>query len=63
MARVRKRSNRPLLKTPDPEATMRGLMEQRHPIYALADITVQSREVPHEIIVSEIIAGLGALAR
>ena len=62
MHRVRKRSNRPLLRTPDPEATMRGLMELRHPVYALADVTVQSREVPHEMIVGEIISGLGALA-
>lgn len=63
MQRVRKRSNRPLLKTADPEATMRGLMDQRHPVYAQADMTVQSREVPHEIIVGEIIAGLGGLAQ
>jgi len=61
MHRVRKRSNRPLLRTADPEATLRGLMEQRHPIYALADVTVLSREVPHEVIVSEIIEALLAL--
>lgn len=61
MHRVRKRSNRPLLRTPDPEATMRGLMDQRHPVYALADVIVHSREVPHEFIVGEIISGLGAL--
>jgi shikimate kinase len=58
MARVRKRSNRPLLKTADPEATMRALMEVRYPIYALADITVQSRDVAHEVIVGEIIEAL-----
>ena len=58
MHRVRKRSNRPLLKTADPEATMRALISARHPIYAEADITVQSREVAHETIVSEILAGL-----
>ena len=58
--RVRKRSNRPLLRTADPEATMRGLIEQRHPVYALADVIVQSREVPHEVIVGEIVAGLAA---
>jgi shikimate kinase len=58
MHRVRKRSNRPLLKTADPEATMRGLMEVRHPVYALAEATVQSREVAHEVIVAEIIEAL-----
>ena len=61
MHRVRKRSNRPLLKTADPEATMRGLMDARHPVYALADVTVQSREVVHEVIVGEILDALGRL--
>jgi shikimate kinase len=60
LQRVRKRTNRPLLRTADPEATLRQLMEQRHPVYALADITVVSREVAHEIIVNEIIDALAA---
>ena len=34
-------------------------MDARYPIYALADLTVQSREVPHDKIVDEIIAALG----
>ena len=42
---------------------MRALIEQRHPVYALADITVLSRDIAHEIIVSEIIAALAALPR
>jgi len=61
MHRVRKRSNRPLLRTADPEATLRALLAERHPIYALADITVLSREVPHEMIVGEIIEALATL--
>ncbi len=61
MTRVRKRSNRPLLKTADPEATMRALIDLRHPVYALADVTVQSREVAHEVIVGEILSALAAL--
>lgn len=51
MRRVRKRANRPLLQTEDPEATMRRLLEQREPVYAMADITVFSREEPHELAV------------
>jgi shikimate kinase len=51
--RVAKRSNRPLLKSGDPEEVMRNLMETRYPVYALADITVESRDVPHEVIVGE----------
>jgi shikimate kinase len=58
MRRVRKRSNRPLLQNPDPESTMRRLMETRHPIYALADIAIDSREAPHERVVQEAIEAL-----
>jgi shikimate kinase len=58
MRRVRKRSNRPLLRNPDPEATMRNLMDLRHPIYALADLTVPSCETPHDKVVDEVIVAL-----
>jgi shikimate kinase len=58
--RVGKRNNRPLLKTGDPEAVMQSLMDVRYPIYAEADITVESRDVPHEIIVAEILERLAA---
>jgi shikimate kinase len=56
--RVMKRSNRPLFAGRQPEAVMTELMEARHPLYAMADITVESRDVPHEIIVGEIIEAL-----
>jgi shikimate kinase len=55
MRRVRRRADRPLLKTADPEATLRGLIEARYPTYELADLTVISRDVPHETIVVEVI--------
>lgn len=58
MRRVRKRSNRPLLQTADPEGTLRRLMEVRDPVYALADIAVHSRDVPHDVVVGEILAAL-----
>jgi len=51
LARVRRKSNRPLLKTADPEQTLRRLLEERSPTYALADITIESREGPHEEVV------------
>jgi len=57
LRRVLRRSNRPLL-AKDPEGVMRQLMETRYPIYALADITVESHDLPHDAIVGEIIAGL-----
>ena len=55
MRRVSKRDTRPLLRTGNPEATMRKLMEARYPVYAEADLTVESRDEPHDVIVSEII--------
>lgn len=58
MRRVMRRDNRPLLKTADPEARMRDLMAIRYPVYALADVTVESREVPHEEVVCHIIQSL-----
>ena len=60
MRRVMKRDNRPLFKSPDPEAVMRRLMAERYPIYAEADIVIDSRDVPHEVIVDEIVAALGS---
>jgi shikimate kinase len=61
MRRVRKRSNRPLLKNADPEGSMQRLMEARQPIYALADITVESRDAPHERVVDDALNALHAL--
>jgi len=60
MKRVRRRQDRPLLKTDDPAATLRKLIEERYPTYALADLTVESRDVPHDRIVDEIIRALVA---
>jgi shikimate kinase len=58
MARVMRRDHRPLLKQGDPEETMRRLMDERSPIYALADITVESQEGPHAITVKKILRAL-----
>ena len=60
MRRVMRRDDRPMLKTADPEATMRKLMDIRYPIYAKADLVVESREVTHDVVVNEIIAALSA---
>ncbi|MDB5561528.1 MAG: shikimate kinase [Hyphomicrobiales bacterium] len=57
-ARVSKRSNRPLLKTNDPRATLKGLIEARYPIYAEADVTVVSKDVPQEVVAGDIIEAL-----
>lgn len=60
MRRVRKRSNRPLLQTPDPEGTLRRLMTERYPIYAEADITIVSRDGPHDFVVGEMLGAIEA---
>jgi shikimate kinase len=58
MKRIKRRGDRPLLKTDDPAATLTALIEQRYPVYAVADVTILSRDVAHEAIVDEIIATL-----
>jgi shikimate kinase len=58
MRRVSKRSNRPLLKTADPEGTMRNFIEKRYPIYSEADVTVISQDVPHDVMAETVIATL-----
>jgi shikimate kinase len=61
LRRISKRkAERPMLQTDDPAATLRELLASRAPIYAQADITVQSRDVPHDAIVTEIIEALAA---
>ncbi len=53
--RVSRRDNRPLLKHGDKRAILKQLMEERYPIYAEADIIVESRDAPHEAVVSSIL--------
>ena len=58
MKRIKRRQDRPLLHTADPAATLRKLLDEREPVYALADLTVQSREVTHDRIVDEIVGAI-----
>ncbi len=60
MKRVGRRDNRPLLAGGDPEAVMKTLMAERYPVYAKADVTVESRDVPHDVIVAAVIDALAA---
>ncbi len=61
MKRVKRRADRPLLQTADPAATVGRLIEEREPVYQHADLTIWSRDVPHEKIVDECIVALHAL--
>lgn len=56
--RIRRRGDRPMLHTDNPTETLRELITERYPVYAEADITVHSRDVPHDTIVDEIITVL-----
>jgi shikimate kinase len=50
--RTKRRSDRPLVEK------IKDLLPLREPYYAQADITVQSRDEPHDTLVEEIIAAL-----
>ena len=63
MRRVRRRADRPLLQTADPAATVARLLEQREPVYRQADLTIGSRDVPHDKIVDECVEALYARLR
>ena len=60
MKRVKRRADRPLLQTEDPAATVSRLLEAREPVYQSADLTIWSRDVPHDRIVDECLDGLRA---
>ncbi len=62
MKRVMRRGDRPLLQESDPRAVMERLMLERYPIYAEADIVVETGGGPHRSAVAEIIAALKAYA-
>ena len=60
MRRVKRRADRPLLQTADPAATVSRLLAAREPVYQSADLTIASRDVPHDRIVDECIEALHA---
>ncbi len=55
-ARISKRPTRPLLQTENPQSTLKKLIKERYPLYQKADIAIISEDVPHEIIVSNLIS-------
>ena len=59
--RVSKRDSRPLLKTANPKQTLSDLLDQRYPVYAKADVTVQSRDDDKDIIAAETVMALARL--
>jgi shikimate kinase len=60
LRRVKRRADRPLLQTADPAATVSRLLSEREPVYQHADLTIASRDVPHDKIVDECLDALRA---
>jgi shikimate kinase len=58
LERVSRRDTRPLLKTGDKGAILGRLMEERYPVYAQADIVIDSNAGLHETVVDNILAAL-----
>lgn len=56
--RVSRRSNRPLLKRGDPREVLETLMAQRYPIYAEADVCIDSLDAPAETTVERVIEAI-----
>lgn len=56
--RCSRRTNRPLLAQGDPRAVLANLMAERYPIYAQADLVVDSNDGPHEAVVDSILQQL-----
>ena len=63
VARCARRKNRPLLKEGDPKEILKKLMDDRYPVYAEADIIVDSVDGPYETVIDKIFAALAARGR
>jgi shikimate kinase len=61
MGRVVRKQNRPLLKNENPRGVMERLMAERYPVYALADLTINSREEKKEVIAVEAMQAIAQL--
>ena len=59
-ARVSRRSDRPLLKAGDPRAILAELIARRYPVYAEADVAVDSGDGSPETTVARAIAALAS---
>jgi len=60
-ARVSRRTHRPLLKNADPQGTLQRLMETRYPVYAEADVTIESDNGPKEATGQRVLDAIASL--
>lgn len=56
--RVLRKDTRPLLRNTDSRATLERLLREREPVYAQADLVIESDEGPHDVVVKRIVAAL-----
>jgi shikimate kinase len=63
LARVSRRSNRPLLKQGNPREVLEELIEHRYPIYAQADVTIDSGDGPADVTAGRTVEALSACPR
>lgn len=56
--RVSRKNNRPLLEQGDKRAILQKLIDERYPMYALADITIESNLSGHEQVIQAILREL-----
>jgi shikimate kinase len=56
--RVSRRGHRPMLKTDNPRATLSALIDERYPVYAEANVTVESRDGHPEETVDRVVDAL-----
>jgi len=61
--RVSKRNHRPLLEKGDKRSIMGKLMDERYPVYAQADLIVDSNKGPHERVVDMVLEALEGMPR
>jgi len=58
LSRVKRRGGRPLLAKGDPAETIDRLIAERYPVYAQAEVHVQSRDVAHDAVIDDILVAL-----
>lgn len=63
LRRVSRRNDRPLLQVADPRAKLQELIDQRYPVYAEADITVDSMDGPPDATLERVVGALAAHLR
>jgi shikimate kinase len=58
LKRIGRRNDRPLLQNVDPRAKLAELIELRHPVYAEADLTVNSADGPPDVTVQRVLRAI-----